>query len=159
MKTVLIAALTAALVAVGIFYLWPTPPAPPDPTAQLNGFQQQLADLKDKIVQRPVDLVVVLTQTGAQCKSQTLPHGYAYREQAVRWWIINANCNLNGREVEIRFADGNTPLDIKLPKHLTFIKAKVRNNAEIALYKYALWAVGKAGDYQLEDPELEIGDF
>jgi hypothetical protein len=159
MKTVLIAAITAALVALGIFYFWPKPPMPPDQTLAVTTLQQQLADLKAKIVLRPVDVVVVLTQTGAQCRSQSLPRAYAYRQQAVRWFILNVNCNLNGREVELRFADGNTPLDTKLPKHPVFIQTKVRNDAAPGSYKYALWAVGKAEDYQLEDPELEIGDF
>lgn len=159
MRTALIAAITAALVALGALYFQPKPPVPPDPTVAMATFDRQFADLKTKITQRPVDLVVVLTQRAGQCRSQTLPHGYAYRDQKVRWWIINAGCNLNGREIEIRFASGNTPLDVKLPKHVTFIQTTVRTDAELGSYKYALWAVGKAGDFLLEDPELQISEF
>lgn len=159
MKTVVIAAVTAAVVALGFMYFWPKPPAPPDPAARLDSLQQQLGDLEMEMVRRPVDLQVVLRQSGSRCRSQTQPHGYAYRQQAVRWWIVNENCNLNGREVEIRFAGDDTPLDVKRPKHQSFIRTKVRNNARVGTFKYALWAVGAAGDYLLEDPELEIAEF
>ncbi len=159
MKTVLIAALTAALVAIAILSFWPTPIAPPDPTPTLKALQEQITALAAKVRARPVNVVVVLTQAGPQCRTQTLPRALAYREQTVRWFIVNVNCNLNGREIQLRFASENTPLDAKLPTHLTFIQTKVRSDAPLGSYKYALWAIGKAGDYQLEDPELDIAEF
>lgn len=158
MKTVLTAAIAAVVVTLGTLYLWPQP-APPDSTVMMKSFQDAVNDLKSKIKQRPVDLIVVLLQAGPQCKSITSPHGLAYRDQTVRWMVFNINCNLNGNEIEIRFAKGYTPLEAKLPKHLSFIQAKVRSDAAFDTYKYGIWSVGKAGEFQLEDPELAIGDF
>jgi hypothetical protein len=156
MKTVLIAALTAVVVTIAALMLWPKPPAPPDPRAELMTLQKQLTDLEERIAQGPVDLTVTLTRAGARCRSQTQVSARAIRRQPVRWTINNIDCDLGGREIELRFANDDTPLDVRRPKHLRFIQAKVRGDAALRRFKYALWAVGPGGDYMLEDPELEI---
>jgi hypothetical protein len=158
MRTVLVAALVAALVCLGILSFWPRP-SPPVEGPTIAALQQQLADVRQKIRQRPADVAVILLQVGAECRSQTLPRGYAYREQTVRWFVFNINCNLGDREVELRFTDDDTPLDVRRPRHRRFIVTRVRPDARVGAYKYALWAVGAGGDYQLEDPELEIAEF
>lgn len=156
MKTVLIAALAAAIVTSAVLMLWPKPPAPPDVRAELTTLQKQLTDLEERIAQGPVDLTVTLTRSGARCRSQTQVSARAIRRQPVRWTINNIDCNLGGREVEIRFANDDTPLEVRRPKHQRFIQAKVRGDASLGRFKYALWAVGPGGEYMLEDPELEI---
>ena len=159
MRTIVTAAISAALVALAVLLLWPKPPSPPDPAARLAAVEQQLANLEARIAAGPLDITVTLTRAGAQCRSQTLPEASASRGKRVRWHIVNVDCNLNGREVEIRFVNDNTPLDVRRPRHGRFIQAKVRDNAVVARYKYALWAVGAAGDFLLEDPELQISEF
>lgn len=160
MKTVLIAAVVAALVALGVLYLQPKPSAPLDPQAMEQGLQQQLADLRAKIANRPVDLTLTLRLVDGECKSVTSPPGgYAYRNQRVRWTIVNVNCNTTGREVELRFAGDNMPLDVNRPRHGRFIQTKVRNNSAFGTYSYKIWLVGGGADVLLEDPELEIAEF
>lgn len=159
MRTVVTAAISAALVALAILYFWPKPPSPADPTARLATVERQLANLEARVAAAPLDITVTLTRAGAQCRSETLPEATASRGKQVRWHIVHGDCNLNGREVEIRFVDDNTPLDIRRPKHDRFIKAKVRDTAAFGRYKYALWAVGPGGDFLLEDPELQISEF
>lgn len=43
-------------------------------------------------------------------------------------------------------------------RHGRFIQTRVRGDAAAGQYKYSLWAVGAAGDFELEDPErLTLG--
>jgi hypothetical protein len=159
MRTIVTAAISAALIALAFLFFWPKPPVPPDPGARLGALEKEVADLRAQMRAGPIDISVTLTRSGTSCRSQTLPQATATRTQRVRWHIVNVDCNLAGREIEIRFVGDNTPLDVRRPRHGRFIQARVRGDAGIAQYKYALWAVGAAGDFLLEDPELWIAEF
>lgn len=159
MRTIVTAAISAALVALAFLFFWPKPPAPPDPGARLATLEKQVSDLGARILAGPIDVTVNLTRVGTSCQSQTLPQATASRTQRVRWHIVNNGCTLAGREIEIRFAQDNSPLDVRRPRHGRFIQTRVRGDAAAGQYKYSLWAVGAAGDFQLEDPELQISEF
>lgn len=159
MKTVLTAMVTAAIVTLAICTVWPRPPAVPDLTSTVETLRLQLTTLEQALAQRPVNLTATLTQSGARCRSQTQVSARAMRRQPVRWTIVNVGCNLGGREVELRFNGDDTPLEVRRPRGVRFIQVRVRGDARTGTFKYQLWAVGAAGDYMLEDPELEIANF
>jgi hypothetical protein len=118
-----------------------------------------------------VSATIMLTQTPAGCRAQTLPASIVVgKKDYLQWTVVGSCTDISPDNVEVQFvgrcgpAKGSTPEDpgifTEAPPHRgRKIKRNVKNNIDVGpdgiCYAYRV----VHGETMLEDPELEIMQF
>jgi hypothetical protein len=109
----------------------------------------------------PKRAVITISGASGKCVALTDPQTlYADRFDRVHWEIRDPTpCLPENVEVEVRFADGRPLLWLIADRARG--KRAIENRIQPFVpkgkrYQYKVWAVGPSGDYEMEDPVLEI---
>jgi hypothetical protein len=108
---------------------------------------------------------IVLTPDGStgRCTAKTTPPRRTLslgEQDTIRWKVQGLACLQDHPEatVQIRFADGTSPLEPAEPFGRREVVARLNRNASPGTYKYDVWLTmpDESESYRMEDPELLI---
>lgn len=165
MRDVIVAAVTAVVVSVGVSY-WLSQRAASNLRQELAVQSDQLAVATTALQQLRKGTSTIGLQVfsigGGKCASSTDPKHLAKQGDVVQWPVNKPGaearkCFQNGETVKIIAKPGNTsPFSPATPYDPNLIRADV--SGSVGRYLYEVWLADKDGNnlYLMEDPELEI---